>query len=261
MSKYYSGKRSRNLFNPAGTTPFRLSRTRLDLFLSCPRCFYLDRRLGVDRPPGFPFSLNSAVDALLKKEFDAHRKAGTPHPLMKANVIDAIPFSHPKLEEWRDALRGGITYLHEPTKLMITGGIDDLWVNPVGELMVADYKATAKDSEVTLDAEWQDGYKRQVEIYQWLFRRNGFKVSSTAYFVYCNGRADRKALDGKLEFDIKIIPYEGNDSWVEPAVLAAHKCLIGDKIPAPHADCDYCRYIAAINGSVSSVGASQRVNF
>ena len=254
MSKYYSGKRSRNLFDPADPTPFRLSRTRLDLFLSCPRCFYLDRRLGVDRPPGFPFSLNSAVDALLKKEFDVYRKAATPHPLMKTHGIDAVPFSHPQLEKWRDALRGGIAYLHEPTKLMITGGIDDLWVNPAGELIVADYKATAKESEVTLDADWQDGYKRQVEIYQWLFRQNGFKVSSTAYFVYCNGRADRKALDGKLEFDIKIIPYEGDDSWVEPTIFAAHKCLTTDVIPASQAGCDYCTYVAAIQGSVIESG-------
>jgi len=47
---------------------------------------------------------------------------------------------------------------------------------------------------VTLDAEWQDGYKRQMEIYQWLLRQNGLKVSDTGYFVYCNGKTDRKAL-------------------------------------------------------------------
>ena len=77
----------------------------------------------------------------------------------------------------------------------VSGGIDDLWMNPAGELLIVDYKATAKDAEVTLDAQWQDGYKRQVEIYQWLFRRNDFKVAKTTYFVYGNGKADRKAFD------------------------------------------------------------------
>ena len=246
MSKYYNGKRVRNVFDPDSKEPFRLSRSKLELFLECPRCFYLDRRLGIGRPPGFPFSLNSAVDLLLKKEFDVHRAKGTPHPLMQAYGIKAVPFPHPQMEEWRDAMRRGICFLHEPTRLMITGGIDDVWVNPAGELLIADYKATAKDGEVTLDAEWQDGYKRQVEIYQWLFRRNGYKVSRTAYFVYCNGRADRKAFDGKLEFDVKIIPYEGNDDWVEPAVRDAHQCLVGREIPATDPDCDYCRYVNAI---------------
>ena len=30
----------------------------------------MDRRLGIAQPPGFPFNLNSAVDNLLKNEFD-----------------------------------------------------------------------------------------------------------------------------------------------------------------------------------------------
>ena len=86
--------------------------------------------------------------------------------------------------------------------------MDDLWKNAQGELIVVDYKSTSKDGEVNIDAEWQGAYKRQMEFYQWLLRKNGFKVSDTGYFVYCNGRRDREAFDGKLEFDIKIIPSE-----------------------------------------------------
>src|ERR1035437_984907 len=99
MSKYYNPQRSRGLYEPGATEPFRLSRSRIDLFLNCPRCFYFDRRLGTDRPPGFPFSLNSAVDKLLKKEFDIHRANGEAHPLMKQYKIDAVPFNHEKMEE------------------------------------------------------------------------------------------------------------------------------------------------------------------
>lgn len=50
------------------TTPFPLSRTKVELFLDCPRCFYLDRCLGIARPSIPPFNLNSAVDALPKTE-------------------------------------------------------------------------------------------------------------------------------------------------------------------------------------------------
>jgi hypothetical protein len=150
------------------------------------------------------------------------------------------------MDEWRDALRRGITYLHEPTHFVITGGVDDVWQNSSGELMVVDYKATSKDAEVTIDADWQIGYKRQIEIYQWLFRRNGFQVSRTGYFFYCNGNTDKESFDGRLEFDIKIIPYEGDDSWVESAVISAHRCLSSDVLPAPGADCDFCRYRKSI---------------
>ena len=110
------------------------------------------------------------------------------------------------LDAWRDSLRRGIQYFHEPTNMIIRGGVDDVWVNPQGELIIVDYKATSKNSEVNLDAEWQDGYKRQMEIYQWLFRHNGFKVSPVGYFVYCNGDASKEAFNAKLEFSIEAHP-------------------------------------------------------
>lgn len=246
MSDYYNPQRSRNLYNPYAKAPFRLSRSKIDLFLNCPRCFYLDRRLGVGQPPGYPFALNSAVDYLLKKEFDIHRAKKSAHPLMKEYGIDAVPFQHEKMEEWRDALRRGIQFLHKPTNLIITGGVDDVWVNPQGELLVVDYKATSKNGEVNLDANWQIAYKRQMEMYQWLFRRNGFRVAKTGYFVYCNGNTDKEAFDRKLEFDVAILPYEGDDSWVEQVITDAQKCLASDEIPKANRDCDFCSYREAV---------------
>lgn len=242
MPTFYNSKRAGNLFNPNSKTPYKLSRSKIELFLKCPRCFYLDRRLGVSQPPSPPFSLNVAVDKLLKKEFDIHRAKGNPHPLMKHYGIDAVPYDHDKLDVWRDSLRGGIQYLHEPTNLIISGGVDDIWINLLGELHIVDYKATSKNGEVSIDAEWQVSYKRQMEIYQWLFRKNGFKVSGTGYFVYCNGITDREAFDAKLEFDVKIISYEGDDNWVEPAIFETHKCLMSDKLPVSAAKCNFCAY-------------------
>lgn len=248
MSQYYNPVR-KNTFAPKSAESFRLSRSKIDLFLECPQCFYLDRRLGTSRPPGYPFSLNAAVDTLLKKEFDIHRAKETTHPLMEQYGIKAVPFQHKDLNYWRNALRGGVEYVHKPTNLLITGAIDDLWVNEKGEVIVVEYKATAKSSEVNLDADWQEGYKRQMEIYQWLLRRNGFEVSSTGYFVYVNGKADREAFDGKLEFDVKIIPYEGDDSWIEATLKKIKDCLMAEEAPPSDPDCDFCRYREAVSAN------------
>lgn len=246
MSQYYNPQRRSNLYDPHSSLPFRLSRSKIDLFLNCPRCFYLDRRLGVAQPPGFPFALNSAVDVLLKKEFDIHRANKTPHPLMSTYGITAVPLAHEKINEWRDALKGGITFLLDKANVTVTGGIDDVWVNPLGELHIVDYKSTAKEAEVTIDADWQISYKRQMEIYQWLFRKNGFTVSKTGYFVYANGNMDKKAFDGKLEFSVKIIPYDGDDAWVEKTIYDAIECLKNNTMPSAGTDCDYCRYREAV---------------
>lgn len=230
------------LFEPKASEPFTLSRSKIDLFLECPRCFYLDRRVGVARPPGFPFNLNAAVDKLLKKEFDIHRAKGSKHPLMKTYGVDAVPYRDVRIEEWRDALRRGIRYLHKATNFLIRGGIDDVWINPKKELIIVDYKATSKNGEVNIDAPWQITYKRQVEVYQWLFRKNNFKVADIAYFVYCNGDTDKEAFDGKLEFDVKIIPYKGNDSWLEGKLSEIKNCLMANSIPQASGMCDYCNY-------------------
>lgn len=241
MSDYYTPRKTRYLFDPHSKEPFKLSRSKIDLFLECPRCFYLDRRLGVGRPPGFPFTLNSAVDALLKKEFDIHRTKNTAHPLMKTYGIDAVPYQHKNVDVWRDTFKG-ISYFYEPSNFLVFGGIDDVWVNPKGELHIVDYKATSKEGEVTLDAEWQGGYKRQMEIYQWLFRKNDFKVSRTGFFVYANAGRDREAFDGRLEFTVKIIPYDGSPEWVEKALTDARACLFADTVPKAGTGCDYCSY-------------------
>lgn len=240
MSQYYKPNRNPN-WNYGGQH-WKLSRSKIDLFLQCRRCFYIDNKLGVARPPGYPFNLNSAVDHLLKKEFDIHRRGKTQHPLMKAYGVDAIPYAHPNIDEWRENFHG-IQYRDPITGFIISGAIDDVWVNTSSELIVVDYKSTSKDEPITeLEEEWHDGYKRQMEVYQWLLRRSGHKVSSIGYFVYCNGMKDKKAFDGKLEFEVTLISYEGNDAWVEPTIIEIKTCLDGKLLPLPDENCDFCRY-------------------
>ncbi|MEJ2401945.1 MAG: PD-(D/E)XK nuclease family protein [Xanthomonadales bacterium] len=251
MGYNYNPHRSRNLYDPASDKPFKVSRSKIDRFVECPRCFYIDRRLGTDRPPGFPFNINSAVDKLLKTEFDTHRAAGTPHPLQESYGIDAIPAAHAEIDAWRENFKG-VQFHHEPTNLVITGAIDDLWIDSAGRYLVVDYKATAKSEPVTsMEAAWMDGYKRQMEIYQWLLRRNGLEVADTGYFVYCTGRPDAPAFDARIDFDVHLIPYEGQDDWVEPTIFALHECLNRDEIPPAAKGCDYCAYVGAVNAVVS----------
>lgn len=233
----------RGVFDPKEKRPYKLSRSGIELFIECPRCFYLEKRLGVKRPDGYPMALNIAVDALLKKEFDLHRAKKSTHPLMKAYGLKAVPFAHEDMDRWRHNFTG-VQYLHTPTNMLITGAVDDIWCDAHGCLMVVDYKATSTESVITLDAAYRAGYKRQMEIYQWLLRKIGHKVSDTGYFVFCNGRKDRKAFDGKLEFDVQILPYRGDDSWIEAMIMKSYECLKGKRIPAASATCEYCGYRA-----------------
>jgi CRISPR/Cas system-associated exonuclease Cas4 (RecB family) len=244
MSKYYNPKRNAK-WNYGGEN-WKLSRSKIALFLECPKCFYLDNKLGVRRPPGFPFKINDAVDELLKKEFDIHRAKNKQHPLQEEYEIDARPVTHEELDTWRENFKG-IQYEHPETGMTITGAIDDLWINSEDEYIVVDFKATSSKDEITeLNKDHHEGYKRQLEIYQWLLRQKGYKVSNTGYIVYANGRTDLKAFDGKVEFDVTLIAHEGNDDWVEKAIKAAYKCLQSDTVPESGEDCDFCNYRQAV---------------
>ncbi|MBU0573949.1 MAG: PD-(D/E)XK nuclease family protein [Candidatus Margulisbacteria bacterium] len=232
------------IYDPTSKEPFRLSRSRLEIYVQCPRCFYLLVRHGVKRPGMPAFTLNIAVDELMKKEFDIHRAKNRAHPLMAHYGIDAVPFDHVNLEEWRNAFEG-IKYLHEPTNLEIYGGVDDIWVKPDGTLIVVDYKATSTREGISWEGEWKDAYKRQLEIYQWLLRKNGFTVAPEAYLVYANAGKDKEAFDAELEFELTLLEHKGDGSWIEGAISNAHACLQSDSLPESSPKCEWCRYRAA----------------
>lgn len=239
----------RGIYSKTAKRPFRVSRSKIELFKQCPRCFWLDTRLGIKRPSGPPFNINKTIDELFKKEFDVYRAKQEPHPLQLEFKVDAVPFAHDQLDAWRENFVG-VQYHHEPTNLVVFGAVDDVWHNPDGELIVVDYKATSKNREVDIDSDWQIAYKRQMEVYQWLLRHNDFTVSDTGYFVYTNGRMDVDGFNNTLEFRTKVIPYTGDDAWVEPTLQAMKACLDNEIMPAVGTaamggPCDFCSYASA----------------
>ena len=242
MNRYR--QRQKNLYQPHSSQPFRLSRGKIDLFLECPRCFYLDRRLGLARPSMPGFALNSAVDKLLKNEFDLLRKKGQAHELMKRYGIDAVPFDHPDLPIWRDDVYQfvGASVVHQPTNFEVCGIVDDVWINKKGELIIVDYKATSTSQKISLDDEYKKMFKKQMEVYQWIFKQMGFKVAETGYFVYANAGRNRPRFDARLEFELLLLPHKGNTSWVEPTLFEIKKCLESDTLPPASPDCEYCEY-------------------
>lgn len=253
----YAVRKSSLCFNPNSKSPYRLSRTRIDNFYKCQRCFWLEERFGIKKPDSYPFTLNIAVDALLKKEFDIHRARGKAHPLMEQYGVDAVPLDHDKLNTWRNNFEG-VSHIHTPTNLHVFGAVDDVWINPKGEFIVVDYKATAKATAPTLDGDLGMQYKRQMEVYQWILRQMGFTVSPVGYFVYVNGKKDAEAFDGKLEFDVLLLPCEGDTGWVEPTLVEIKKTLLSETIPPIGASCDYCPYREAAGKKLAAISVANR---
>lgn len=240
--------RHKGIYNPDHEAPYEVSRSRIEAFINCPACFWLDRVKGI-KFPGMPsFLLNSATDTLLKKDFDKYRKLQKPHPFMERNGLKhLVPFKHEDFNSWTQSLQLGFRTYHEKTDLIIGGGLDDVWHDPkTKELFVVDYKSTAgkrtkdlsKLEPITLEGRWKESYKRQMDIYQWILREKtkddltDYTVSNIGYFVYVNG--DQHFEEGMLRdnenkadmsFDVQLLTYEGNDSWVEKEIINLKECL------------------------------------
>ena len=226
-----------------GGAKWKLSRSKIDLFLECPRCFWLDNVLGTKRP-GFPsFTLNLAVDELFKKEFDLYRAEGKPHPIMEQYGIEAVPFQHTDLDVWRDPFVG-IMHTHAETGLVVSGGVDDIWQSANGNLIIVDYKATSKDNRITelSDSPWDQQYKRQLGVYRWLLEQNGFTVEETGYLVYANADQSLPEFGDTLQFETTLVPVKTDVSWIHQTLLDIKACLEQKTIPPSGSNCEYCAY-------------------
>ena len=246
MGYAYNVPRSSN-WNYGGPR-WKLSRAKIEAYEDCKMCFYLDNVHGGKRPPGFPFTLNSAVDTLLKNEFDHYRDLQERHPIqMTIEDRYIIPSNHPKMDTWRENFEG-VEYDFEELGFIVHGAIDDLWYDKSSEeYIVVDYKSTAGEEPTTaLNEGYHDSYKRQMDVYLWLLRRNGLKVSDTTYFVYATGRSNEPGFNNRIVFDTHLIPYIACDNWVEDKIREVKAFLDRPNIPIPSRYCHYCKYRNAI---------------
>lgn len=230
--------------------PLQVSRYKIELFTDCPRCFYREVVHGVARPRSKALRLNNAVDFLLKREFDAYRRAGAPHPLMIQSKVNAVPLDDPRLGVWRDYPGDGLRAVHGPTNIEVCGFVDDIWVAADGGLIVVDYKATApKPNERRWPPKVWDAWRHQVFVYQWLLRANGLRVEDLAYFVHAEGDIDAAGLDSSLRFELSLLSCDCSGERLEPTLYAIREVLSDKTSPeaGPGFDgkgCEWCSFLS-----------------
>ena len=240
--------RKSSIYDKKSNSPFKISRSKFFNFLSCKRCFYLDRVVGLKEPSMPGWALNIAVDELLKKEFDIYRKEQKPHPIMKKHNLDFIPYEHKDLNVWRNSLKGGISYLDEKLNLIIHGGVDDVWFDLDNKkLIVVDYKAQSTNYPVStqsyLNSEWHLSYKLQMDIYVHILRKMSFSVSDMSYFYVCNGEKTNNQFENKMDFKTTLVPYNTNTSWIEGKLKEMKEVLNLESPPSVEPTCEKCAYL------------------
>ena len=223
----------------------KLSRFAVETSLNCERCFVLQYKYKISMPM-LPFTLNIACDGLVKNEFDYYRKKQEPHPIFTKHGIEAVPFDHPEMDNWRHNFKGAY-FIDEENGFKAGGAVDDLWLKNDGSLIVADTKTTAKNifnwDETFEKYDYARGYQRQLEFYQYTYRQLGFEVADEAYILYYNGRKNEDYFNQQLTFDLHVIKLDCDAAWVKPAIIHARSLLDSDSLPEPSNTCDKCCYL------------------
>jgi len=244
------GKRSRasSIYQPNQNSDFKISRGKFSDFLTCPRCFYMDRVLGLDSPGTPGWTLNETTDLLLKKEFDECRQTQTPHRLfLKNDLAHLVPFRHNDIDKWRDSLHHGLMTRFFDTNIILTGGVDDIWLNTKNKrLVLADYKSQANSKPLSAESYLSDAYKKsykvQMDFYAFLLLKMGFQVDETAYFLVCNADRAANGFFGEMKFQEALIPYNWDASWIDAQVYSMIEVLNSHNIPSAHPSCKNCAY-------------------
>ena len=240
--------RQSSIYSPNQTDDFKVSRGKFSDYLTCKKCFYLDRVIGLDSP-GMPgWTLNETTDILLKKEFDLCRKEKKPHRLFLENNLDfLIPFDHPDIDKWRDSLHHGLMHRYNNSNIILTGGVDDIWLDTrYNKLVIADYKSQANNKSLDSDSYLADiyhsSYKIQMDFYAYLLQCMNFELSELSYFLVCNADRNAEGFYSKMDFQEVLIPYKWNSSWIPNEISKMIDLMNQKVIPDGNLSCKNCAY-------------------
>ena len=249
--------RHRGVYKPSQVEPYELSRFRVENFIRCPACFYMQQVEGIKFPEIPGFNINEATDVLLKRHFDRYRLLQEVPPiLIEKGFANLVPFQHPNFEKWTQSLHfgaeGRMHTIVEDLNLKIGGGLDDIWRNTeTDELHIVDYKSTSQKTEgreIDMFDKFKGPYRRQMDLYVWVMRSMGFKISDIGYFLYVDGDRFTRSdfIKGNLalmEFKINLIPYKVDVSWIRPALEAIRELLDSSYRPDHNSDCQHGRFL------------------
>lgn len=253
--------RHRGKFNVNNPEPYELSRSRIENFIQCPACFYMQQVEGI-RFPTFPgFNINEATDILLKKDFDEYRGTKKTHPfLIEKGYEFLVPYSHEYFEFWTQSLHFGaqnrLNFDHKKTNLRVGGGLDDVWLNlKTNKIHVVDYKSTSQkknNGPINLEDKWKLAYKRQMDLYTWILGKKGLNVDNIGFFLYCDGDrfCERKFLNREkatMEFKMTLITYKTNWDWIENILHDIYKTLRKSERPPHSSNCEFGKFLKDSN--------------
>lgn len=214
--------------------PYKFSPSSLSLLSECPRCFWLAFRKDIKRPSGIFPSLPSGMDRVLKEHFDSYmRKDELPPELLSLNGEVRLFSDEEKLKEWRNNFKG-ISWQDDMGNIL-HGAVDNI-LKKGDKLVVLDYKTRG----FPLKEDTHEHYQDQLDIYNFLLRKNGFKTEDYGYLLFYHpSKVNQK---GEVIFHTDLVKMKVDVSNAERIMKEALEVLAGE-MPKAAEKCEWCRWV------------------
>jgi hypothetical protein len=214
-----------------------LSKSSLEGFKSCPRCFWLEKNAKLKKPEGIKASIMDGIDDAMKRVAEhAVLNCAPAHYLRE--VQGAKPFRNRALlntfMSWRTFQARIKAGKHEA---LIWGQLDDLIEWQDGRVSPWDFKSNGKERD------WEDYTERyntlQADMYEILLKAQGLTTTGEAYFTYSWPVVSAK---GVMEFDFKTVKTKPDANRAIKVISEALDCLGGPE-PESNPECEYCSFV------------------
>lgn len=210
----------------------RLSPSTLNLFLECPRCFWLHINERIHRPRGLFPSLPMGMDSVIKVYFDKYRIKGKLPPEINGKVEGILIPDLDLLNKWRN-WKTGLEYNDEILGVTLFGALDDCLQDKKHYIPV-DYKTRGSAPR---EGDSEKYYGNQLDCYGLLLEENNYPIRDFGYLIYYYPKEVKE--NGAVNFDVKVIRLNIDSERAKKVLKDAIK-LLNSPIPSRHSECEYC---------------------
>ncbi len=217
----------------------KLSPSALNLFLDCPRCFWLEKVKNIKRPRGIFPSLPSGMDRAIKVHFDGFRQKKTLPPEMQGADFQGVQLfgDQGKLELWR-SWRTGLVYQDAESGAALSGALDDLLVRD-GQYIPFDYKTKGSP---TTEEDAVKYYQNQLDCYALLLDANRMPTAGFAYLLYYSPKCVHE--NGEVSFQVQPIRVATDVTRAKKKLRDASTLIRQETLPPLNPSCEYCTWLS-----------------
>jgi len=213
----------------------KLSPSTLNLFLECPRCFWLDKNRNIKRPRGIFPSLPGGIDSVIKVYFDEYRLKNELPPEIKGKVIGKLFSDISILEKWRNWRTTDLRYEDKSLNAILSGALDDCLIEN-GSYIPVDYKTRGYE----LKEDPRQYYQTQLDCYSLMLNSSGYKTKNIAFLIYYWPVKVKEG--GIIEFHVEPIKIETNIESAKKIIKDVAE-LLSAPIPKQDSGCEYCNLV------------------